>query len=372
VIDVLTGWMRGAGLVPRVLSDAAGPVAVVTDVSGNRPGLHVVLDACLDTASLGDEAAWTVDPFGGVVCDGWLYGRGAADSKSGVAVFAHLAAGLAAAARHAGRLTVLCDLDEHTGGFAGIRRYLQDEHPDAVMIGYPGQDRIITGGRGVLRARLRVHGEAGHTGSSRPVRNALVKASRLVDLLTTSSPTDVDPLLALPPKVTVTSIHGGTPGVFSVVPDAAVVEVDVRLTPSFGADAARDLLAGAVAQSDEEWPSRCRTLVEEIGQAWPPFRVPDTHWLTTALLAGARAAGLDPATAVAGPSNIGCLLGKLGIPALAGFGADYRGLHGADEAIRLGSLPAVQVAYRDAVLRLLDTAEGPRPDQSPDTSRSVA
>lgn len=354
VVDVLAGWLRGAGLEPRVLSDGLGPVAVAVDVEGQRPGRHLVLDACLDTASLGDEAAWTVDPFGGDLVDGWLYGRGAADSKSGAAVFAHVAADLAQAGLPAGRLTVLCDLDEHTGGFAGIRRYLEGGvSPDAVMIGYPGLGRIVTGGRGVLRVRITIHGEAGHTGSSRPVRNALVKASRLVHLLTCVSPKDVDAELGLPGKVTVTAIHGGQPGVFSVVPDTAVVEVDVRLTASFDADAARGLLAKVVARSDAERPAPRPSLVEEVGSVWPAFRVPDTHWLTGALLAGARSAGLDPAPAVAGPSNIGCLLAGLGIPALAGFGADYRGLHGTDEAIRVASLPAVHAAYRHAALRLL-------------------
>ncbi len=41
-----------------------------------------------DVVPVGDAAAWTVDPFGGEICDGILYGRGATDMKSGVAAFA--------------------------------------------------------------------------------------------------------------------------------------------------------------------------------------------------------------------------------------------------------------------------------------------
>jgi succinyl-diaminopimelate desuccinylase len=62
---------------------------------------------------------------------------------------------------------------------------------------------------------------------------------------------------------------------------------------------------------------------------------------------------MAPATKSAGPSNIGNHLAGLGIPAIAGFGVDYQGLHGADERIRLDSIPAVQAAYHHALRTLL-------------------
>jgi succinyl-diaminopimelate desuccinylase len=42
-----------------------------------------------------------------------------------------------------------------------------------------------------------------------------------------------------------------------------------------------------------------------------------------------------------------------GIPATAGFGVVYEGLHGTDERIRIDSIPAVQAAYHQALLTLL-------------------
>jgi succinyl-diaminopimelate desuccinylase len=61
-------------------------------------------------------------------------------------------------------------------------------------------------------------------------------------------------------------------------------------------------------------------------------------------------------TKVAGPSNIGNYLAGLGIPATAGFGVVYEGLHGTDERIRIDSIPAVQVGYHQALLTLLQPA----------------
>ena len=53
---------------------------------------------------------------------------------------------------------LLFDVDEHTGRFGGARAYFEGadapDSVDGVMIGYPGPDHVVTGGRGVLRARL--------------------------------------------------------------------------------------------------------------------------------------------------------------------------------------------------------------------------
>lgn len=173
VVGVVEGWLGRRGLLPRVLHRGTDPVAVVCDVTGAAgPGRHYVLDACLDTASFGDEAAWRHPPTSGAVEDGWLYGRGYSDSKAAVAIFCHVAARLADARdRFGGTVTLLFDLDEHTGGFGGIGRYLdeQDATPiDGVLIGYPGPDTVVIGGRGFPRMRISVFGIADHSASKNP------------------------------------------------------------------------------------------------------------------------------------------------------------------------------------------------------------
>jgi succinyl-diaminopimelate desuccinylase len=65
---------------------------------------------------------------------------------------------------------------------------------------------------------------------------------------------------------------------------------------------------------------------------------------------------MAPAAKIAGPSNIGNYLAGLGVPATAGFGVDYKGLHGTDERIHLDSIPAVQAAYHHALRTLLHDA----------------
>ncbi|HEY2765165.1 MAG TPA: hypothetical protein VGJ13_14335 [Pseudonocardiaceae bacterium] len=61
-----------------------------------------------------------------------------------------------------------------------------------------------------------------------------------------------------------------------------------------------------------------------------------------------------PAYALAADSLAG-----LGIPATAGFGVDYSGLHATDERIRLDTIPTVQAVYHSTVLTLLTAAGDP-------------
>ncbi|MGF1646111.1 MAG: M20 family metallopeptidase [Kineosporiaceae bacterium] len=361
----MTTWLRAAGLAPRVLSDGGIPVAVVCDIHGERPGPRYLLDACLDTAGYGDETAWTRPPLSAEVADGWMHGRGTSDSKVAVATFCHIAARLAAApAALAGTLTLLFDLDEHTGGFAGIRTYLaQVPHDDPVrgaFIGYPGPDTIVIGGRGFYRATITMFGQADHSASRKTrTANAIVKASHLVTSLAGGDLHQVPDLhgFGVPPKATVTSVVGGAAGTFSVVPDRCEVQVDVRLTPSFTRDDARELLRTLTAECDQRHPAPRRSRVDEAIESWPPFKLPEDHELPTTLRHAARAAGLDPVLVVAGPSNIGNLLASRGIPATAGFGVAYRGLHGTDETIDLATIAPVQAAYHRAVLHLLSPTQ---------------
>jgi succinyl-diaminopimelate desuccinylase len=357
VLGCMSAWLGEHGLACRRVAGPGGAtVALTCEVPGGRPGPRFVLDACLDTAPFGDEAAWTYSPTSGQITGGWLHGRGSADSKAGAAIFAHIAARLRDTAGGLdGSVVLLFDVDEHTGGFGGAKAYFEHAGPAAgVMIGYPGPDYVVTGGRGVLRARVHVHGVAGHSGSTRTGTGAITKAAYLIRTLTEAPlPGPPGPEFPVPAKLTVTAIRGGEG--YSMVPDLCTVNVDIRLTPALDDLAATALVQEAAADTDAAWPGTPPTDVD-ITTRWPPYALPDGSPLRDALLKGAARAGLAPVAKVAGPSNIGNYLAGLGIPATAGFGVDYQGLHGTDECIRLDSIPAIQAAYHHALLILLHSA----------------
>ena len=353
-------WLRGRGIEPGVLLGRSGErLGLYGEIAGTAPGRWTVLNATLDTAGYGDPASWTFGPTDPHVADGWLYGRGSADSKAAVALFSHLLVDLQRDRDFAGRIGVLFDCDEHSGRFAGARAFFDHPHegqrpprPDGVLIGYPGMDAIVAGCRGFLRCRLQVHGIAAHSGSVRERGvNAVSRALALGQRLQALSLPAADEDFALPPQVTITGMHGGGEG-FSQIPDLCEIKLDIRLTPVFTDASAREAVLRAVDEADAQCPQAPRTGVV-WHDGWPAYRVPDSHPLVSALREACRAQlGSDVPVAIVGPSNIGNYLASLGVPALCGFGVRDQGIHGANERIELASIEPVYNVYRDALRRL--------------------
>jgi len=178
-------WLSANRLEPHYLANAAGEsVGLYVRTLAAEPGPILCLDACIDTAPFGDETRWSRAPASGSIDNGRLWGRGAADSKTGAAILAHVLRDLVHEGLvRRGGVDLLLDADEHTGRFGGVRAYLQalDRQPDAAVLGYPGNHELIRGSRGFHRVRLAVAGRAGHSGATdREGINAIAKLSRLV------------------------------------------------------------------------------------------------------------------------------------------------------------------------------------------------
>jgi succinyl-diaminopimelate desuccinylase len=131
----------------------------------DRPAVHV--NGHLDVVPAG--AGWTVDPFGGVVRDGRIYGRGACDMKAGIAAAVYAAEAIRRAGVDlAGSVEVSGTVDEESGGFAGVawlaeRRRLSADRIDHVIIPEPlNVDRICLGHRGVYWFEVETKGRIGH------------------------------------------------------------------------------------------------------------------------------------------------------------------------------------------------------------------
>src|SRR3954453_9021135 len=132
---------------------------------GAGPVVH--LNGHIDVVPAG--AGWTVDPFGGLVRDGKIYGRGGCDMKAGIAaaVFAAEAIERAGVALP-GTIEISGTVDEESGGFAGVA-YLAESgriakgRTDFVIIPEPlDVDRICIGHRGVYWFEVTARGRIGH------------------------------------------------------------------------------------------------------------------------------------------------------------------------------------------------------------------
>jgi succinyl-diaminopimelate desuccinylase len=352
-LEVASSWLRDHGLETRFLHRRDRPVALVGSVPSAGSGPILCLNACADTAPVENPKAWSMPPFGGEIVDGWMYGRGAADSKVAVAIFCHLLLDWSATDAD-GQLVLLFDADEHTGRFRGVQQFVAEYPPiDAVMIGYPGLDAIRDGARGFWRATVTVFGTEEHSGSSHVVRsNAVVRGSELVRRLAAARLPGNDPVLGLPPQLTVTAIEGGRG--FSTVPDRCRVRIDTRLTEDWPAEAARALVTETVELLDRELPGSQLSRLHEW-EGWPAYRLREGEAVLAALRGGVHEAlGRDVPTKPSGPSNIGNYLSTLSVPATCGFGVRYRGVHGVDECFEVASVASVARAYDLAVHRFFN------------------
>ncbi len=356
LLRAVADWLARHGIEAQWLRDAGGRVlALCGEVRGARPGPFYLFNAPADTAPFGDRAAWTHPPQRPTLDDGWLYGRGSADSKAGIAVFCHVIAALAPRrAALSGTLGFVFDAEEHSGTFAGIRCYLESrggESISGVMIGYPGNDRVVTGARGFLRARVQLHGVAAHSGSSSGGGiNAIDRARALMNHITAAPLPGADGQFPLPPKVTITGIRGG--GSFTLIPDRCELDIDLRLTPRFDQAAARHWLTQLTVALDTDSGAPSTRIDWQLG--WPAYQLPARHPMVNALQAAAREAfGRDLPAAVVGPSSIANLLATHGIPATAGLGVSCRNIHAPDEGVELATLEPAYQTYLGAVSRLL-------------------
>jgi succinyl-diaminopimelate desuccinylase len=355
MIDRVANWLAQHDISVTVLYSNGGAVGVVGEVTGTNPGPTYCLNACLDTAPFGDLSAWDAPPTEPRVVGGWLYGRGSADSKVAVAIFSHLASEFQRRRRNlAGRLLLLFDADEHSGRFEGVKTFLRYyAHIDGVMIGYPGNYGVIVGARGFYRASVMLYGVGGHSGGRRKrTQNAIEKAAELVcSLASARIPTAVTDAFPLVPSITVTRITGGS--TYSMVPDRCEVHIDIRLTPAFNLETAQRLLRNTVETVDASRPGTARAVIEDA-ESWPPYRLPDSSRVASAMLTAARThLKPDIHAVICGPSNIGNYFAAHRIDATCGFGVTYENIHAPNERIRLDTIGMTHNVYESAVRSLL-------------------
>jgi succinyl-diaminopimelate desuccinylase len=131
------------------------------------PGPLVHLNGNIDVVPPGD--GWTVDPFGGLVRDGKIFGRGVCDMKAGIAAAVFAAEAIErAGVTLPGTIEISGTVDEESGGFAGVahlaeRGRIAKGRTDFVIIPEPlDVDRICIGHRGVYWFEVTARGRIGH------------------------------------------------------------------------------------------------------------------------------------------------------------------------------------------------------------------
>lgn len=189
-----------------------------------------------DVVPVGDEAAWSVPPFGAVEKDGMLWGRGATDMKSGVAAFVAAAVDFVVETPPDGAVILAITGDEEGDAVDGTRALLDwmdenDERMSACIVGEPTcPDRmgemIKIGRRGSLVARITLTGVQGHSAYPHRAKNPLPAMARLMDRLA-SHTLDEGTEHFDPSTLAVVTIDTGNPAT-NVIPAQCRATVNIR------------------------------------------------------------------------------------------------------------------------------------------------
>lgn len=292
------------------------------NVVGRRRGSHdhpcVHLNGHIDVVPPG--SGWTVDPFGGVVRDGRIYGRGASDMKAGIAAAVFAAEAIRrAGVPLAGTLEISGTVDEESGGWAGVAHLAQSGRltartTDFVIIPEPLEvDRICIGHRGVYWFEVTAHGRIAH--GSMPFLGASaidhmgellheVRAQLQPALAGRLTAMPVVPTVARRATLNVNSVLGGQGGHDVQTPcvaHACTATFDRRYLEEESLEEVQQEVVALLREVERRIPE-ARFTVRDL-MIVPPVRTPDPSPLVASLAGGIRTLTGRDAAIVASPGT---------------------------------------------------------------------
>ncbi|MDV2451875.1 succinyl-diaminopimelate desuccinylase [Xanthomonas hortorum] len=314
----------------------------------------LVLLGHTDVVPPGPREAWTSDPFDPQIRDGVLYGRGAADMKSGVAAFVVAAEQFVAAhPQHTGTLALLLTSDEEGDAIDGVRRVAElfrerGQAIDWCITGEPSSterlgDLLRVGRRGSLSGTLTVNGVQGHVAYPHKARNPIhLAAPALAELVARRWD---DGFESFPPtSLQVSNIHAGT-GANNVIPGELQVAFNLRYTPHWDAPRLEAEIAAVLDRHALEYSLRWHRSGE-------PFYTPEGRLRSVAREVLGQFAGAPPEESTGGGTSDARFIAPLGAQCIE-VGPVNASIHQVDEHVRVADLEALPTLYRTLIERLL-------------------
>jgi len=172
------------GYAPVPFSYAGSDNLVAVRPADGKDGRSALFNGHLDVVSATPEAAWSRDPYEPVISDGWLYGRGSGDMKSGVAAMTYAVKSIDIAGFGLNApVTIETVVDEECCGNGALSCLLAGYDADAVLIPEPFGPTLNTAQVGVLWFKIQVKGLPVHVLSAPAGTNAIEKSFPLIQAL---------------------------------------------------------------------------------------------------------------------------------------------------------------------------------------------
>lgn len=367
VAEQLLQTLPGAQV--RRYTTAPGIDNLVARIDSGRPGRRLVFNGHLDTFPIGDHLGWTVDPLGGSLKDGRLYGRGISDMKAGIAASISAAHWLATH-REAwcGEVVITLAGDEESMGQRGTQWLLHnvpEATGDAMVCGDVGSPLVVRfGEKGLLWLEVTAEGKPAHGAHVHKGINAIdrlraaMDAVKALEQLPVDAPADIGAAIAVAApvsepmsgvgesevlqRVTVNlgTLEGGVSP--NLVPTFARTQADIRLPVGVSTQRVIDALHARLDPLEGvHW--------HVVQRYEPSFTAPAHELVQRALSASARVTGQSPVANMRVGASDARLYRAAGIPTIV-LGCTPHGMGGPDEHIEVDEL--VDVSCMHALIAL--------------------
>ncbi len=195
-VKFLVKDMEKEGFTCEVFESAPGRGSLITRLKGTGEGPSLLLLSHLDVVAANPKE-WSVDPFAGVIKDGFVWGRGAMDMKSMTAMEVMVMKLLKRSdAKLKGDVILAATADEEKGGEAGagwlVKNYQEKVKADYVInegggLAIPIDDKNIytiqTAEKGILWFKVKAKGRPGHGSVPGAADNAILRMNKIVEKL---------------------------------------------------------------------------------------------------------------------------------------------------------------------------------------------
>ena len=330
-----------------------GDVDNLWAVHRGGPGPLLCFAGHTDVVPAGPREKWQSDPFEPVVRDGLLFGRGAADMKSGVAAMTTAAeAFVAAQPAYAGAIGFVITSDEEGPSVDGTRRVVdrlreRGERVDFCVVGEPSSqqafgDTVRIGRRGSLSGRLTVQGIQGHVAypdrALNPIHAVLPAFAELA-----ARRWDEGNAHFPPTGFQISNLQSGT-GATNVIPGELTAQFNLRWSPVQTQDGIKRTVAEVLDRHG------LRHSIEWLEASLPYYTPPGR---LTALVAAAVAeiAGLKPELSTGGGTSDGRFFGALGAEVVE-FGLLNRTIHKVDECCAVEDIDRLHRVFGEILRRI--------------------
>jgi acetylornithine deacetylase/succinyl-diaminopimelate desuccinylase family protein len=361
VMEEVIRWCSFFDLPFQVIDSDPDRPNVVISLGDPAAGPTIVMNGHLDTVPVSDLLDWRTGPFDPTVSEDGkkLFGRGASDMKSSVAVMLHVMEILNLQdVSLRGSVQTHVVSDEETSGVFGTMFLLEEiaagrlPRPDYCLIGEKSDLKVRNAERGLLAVDVTCHGRAAHTAAARVTGvNAIAKAAKAILALEM----DIDrfhPAVGKP-VISINTIQAGI--AHNVVPGQCTFSIDRRLIPGETRESAvAEIVATLDDITSQDAAFRYELDIDPLKDHIPANITEDSSPIVQALQASiSKVTGQEPEYFVAwSGATDGRFYRQAGIDTV-GYGPGGENAHGANEAVQIDDLVTQARVYVETITRML-------------------